>query len=51
MAKDYWIATGRKPTALTGAAILIAFEANSLPDISQTVCDLLHISMQTLRLR
>eukprot|EP01105_Mastigella_eilhardi_P017104 TRINITY_DN3930_c0_g1_i1.p1 TRINITY_DN3930_c0_g1~~TRINITY_DN3930_c0_g1_i1.p1 ORF type:complete len:632 (+),score=175.81 TRINITY_DN3930_c0_g1_i1:80-1975(+) len=53
LAKDQWIATGRKPAVITGAAIVIALEANSLPfsETVKEVSDVLHISTQTTRLR
>eukprot|EP01119_Soliformovum_irregulare_P021891 TRINITY_DN7372_c0_g1_i1.p1 TRINITY_DN7372_c0_g1~~TRINITY_DN7372_c0_g1_i1.p1 ORF type:complete len:481 (-),score=116.61 TRINITY_DN7372_c0_g1_i1:12-1454(-) len=51
MAKDDWITTGRRPSAITAAAIALSLEYNNQKVELQVVSDILHCSTATVKIR
>jgi len=51
IAKDDWLVTGRKPSAVTAAAVLVATEMKGIDVDFKTIAKTLGISANTIRLR
>jgi transcription initiation factor TFIIB len=51
VAQRMWLGTGRRPSAITAAAIILSFEANGYKILPKSVGDPLHIGEQTVRQR
>src|SRR5690606_22579257 len=51
IAKDDWLVTGRRPGAITAAAIMLSLQLQNLPEALSTISEALNVSQQTIKIR